>query len=778
MLMVGIFEIVNLANYNFFNPYSVPNMITAIVLTFLAVLVIYKNSRKMINWSFGLVIASIAWWQLWNSLAYNTPNAELSNTLFTIGFLGVNFIAPHLFHYVVLLTEKKFTKLAYLNYVVAVVFSVILFTTDLIIEGVYTTFWGFYTKSGALMIYQSMWLSGFVLLSLFMVSHYYLTNKNELNRIKANQIKYFIVGFFVAIFTLVDYLPNYGIEIYPPGFLFLTVFAFFLSYTIIRFRFMDIETAFHKTIALSVSSISIFLLIAGLAIILFQWVKLLNTLTIALFGLFLMYLGSWYHGRIQPHINRVFLKKSFEYQKKASDMIEELSAIYKKGVFAETLLQGVYKLFYPKRIFLMIRRGEGFGDFEFYERGKSPQIQRVVKIKSSHPLCDMLHKGSSVIDAGELEFESTAESKRALKWIRKNRIDILVCLKNAGDVIGFIGLGKKESLKYYNSEEINLLERLSSRLGNELNDTLIQEKLVDKEKRVREEVEKEVKKRTKDLEDTKMALINIMEDVEETNIKLSKAQKELKSSYSALKELDVKKDEFISIAAHELKTPLTAIHGFSQLLKKDKVIKDTALSKKYLGIIDTETNRLAHMVTEILELSKIDLGTIRFEVENINIRDVMDSIMNGMAVRAAERGLKLECNIEKGVEYIESDRERFIQIIMNLVDNAIKYTPKGKISVNIKAEKDNVHCCVKDTGIGIPTKHKENIFQRFYQVDSSYTRKGSGTGLGLSIVKEYLDKLGGRFWVESRFGKGSEFHFTLPLKAPGKLKKKTGNGNY
>jgi signal transduction histidine kinase len=768
--MVGIFDVFDLANYAFLNPYSIPSIATAVMLSFLAVFLIYKNPKKMINWTFGLTIASIAWWQLWNFMAYNTQNAELAYTLFTLSFLGINFIPAHLFHYVVLLTEKRFVRLAYLNYIVVIIFSGILYTSNLIIDGVWTYFWGFTAKPGILMNYQSLWTSGFIILSLFVVSNYYFKKRHELGRIRSNQIKYFIVGFFIAIFALTDYLPVYGIEIYPMGFLFLTIFAFFLSYTIIRFRFMDIETAFHKTVAWGISSLSMFFLVAGLAIILFLYVGPLDTLTVALFALFLMYFGSWYNGRVQPRINRVFLKKSFEYQKKASDTIEELSAIYKKDMFAETLLNRVYEIFYPKKIFLMIRRGEGSGAFELYERGKSSKTQRIVKMKLSHPVCNMMHKGSSVIDAGELEFESTHESKRVLKWLRKNNIDILVCLKNAGNVIGFLGLGRKENLKYYNSEEISLLERLSSRLGNELNDTLIQEKLVEKERKMREEVEKEVKKRTKDLEETKMALINIMEDVEETNVKLSRAQNELKSSYAELKELDVKKDEFISIAAHELKTPLTAIHGFSQLLKNDKIMKDRTVSKKYLGIIDNETKRLADMVSEILELSRIDLGTIKFEIERINIRKVLDSVIREMGVRAAERGLKIEYNIEKGLDYIESDRERFIQIMMNLVDNAIKFTPRGKVSVSIRSERSNIHCCVKDTGIGISAKYKERIFQRFYQVDSSYTRKGSGTGLGLSIVKEYIGKLGGRFWVESRFGKGSEFHFTLPIKAPRKVK--------
>jgi len=768
MFMVGIYDAFNLTNYAFFNPYSIPSMTTAVLLSLLAVFLIYKNPKRMINWTFGLTIASIAWWQLWNFLAYNTPDPELALSLFAVAFLGINFIPAHLFTYVVLLTEKRFVRLAYLNYIAVMILSAMLYTGNLIIDGVHTYFWGYTAKAGAFMNYQSAWTSGFILLSLVVVSHYYFTKKDQLNRIQANQIKYFVVGFLIAIFALLDYLPVYGIETYPMGFMFLTIFAFFLSYSIIRFRFMDIETAFHKTLAWGVSSLSMFFLVTGLAIILVLYVGPLDTLTVALFALFLMYFGSWYNGRIQPRINRVFLKRSFEYQRKATDMVEELSGIYNKNMFAETLLDRMYEIFYPKKLLLMIRL-EGKSDmFELHERGVSKKEN--VKIEESHPICNILRKGRSVIDAGELEFENTPESKKELKWLRKNHISVFVCLKNAGNVIGFMGFGMKENFKYYKSEEINLLEKLSPRLGNELNDTLIQEKLIEKERKMREEVEKEVKKRTRDLEETKIALINIMEDVEETNVKLSRAQKELKSSYAELKEVDVKKDEFISIAAHELKTPLAAIHSLSQVLRKNSRIMKDKDSSRNLGIIDTETRRLSNLVTEILELSRIDLGTIRFAIDKVDIANVMDPIMKEMGTRAAEKSLRIECNVEKGLSSFETDKERFIQIMINLVDNSIKYTPKGKVSVNLSKDGKNVHCFIKDSGIGISEKDHEKVFQRFFQVDSSYTRESGGTGLGLSLVKEYVSKLGGKLWIKSRIGRGCEFHFTLPLKASEKLK--------
>jgi signal transduction histidine kinase len=271
--------------------------------------------------------------------------------------------------------------------------------------------------------------------------------------------------------------------------------------------------------------------------------------------------------------------------------------------------------------------------------------------------------------------------------------------------------------------------------------------------------------KVKDLTDTKKALLNMMEDSDDANKKLAVAKQELMKNLARLKELDLKKDEFISIAAHELKTPLTSIHGFSQLLLNESVAKDKQKRDKYLEIIESETKRLSNLVTEILELSRVDLGTIKFVIEEVNINNVLDDVKREMNVQIQAKGLKPEYEIDKKLPKIYTDRERLVQIMMNLINNSVKYTLKGEIKVRVSRENQYVHFCVQDTGIGIPKEHHEKIFQRFYQVDSSYTRKSGGTGLGLSICKEFVNALGGDIWFRSAAGKGSEFHFTLPIKS-------------
>jgi len=128
-----------------------------------------------------------------------------------------------------------------------------------------------------------------------------------------------------------------------------------------------------------------------------------------------------------------------------------------------------------------------------------------------------------------------------------------------------------------------------------------------------------------------------------------------------------------------------------------------------------------------------------------------------------KKGLESEYKIDKNMPNIITDRERLTQVLMNLINNSIKYTPKGKITVSAFVDGKNIHISVKDTGIGIGKENQPKIFTRFYQVDSSYTRSAGGMGLGLSLCKEFVELLGGKIWFISAAGKGSEFHFTLPV---------------
>ncbi|MCK5332906.1 MAG: HAMP domain-containing protein [Candidatus Aenigmarchaeota archaeon] len=274
----------------------------------------------------------------------------------------------------------------------------------------------------------------------------------------------------------------------------------------------------------------------------------------------------------------------------------------------------------------------------------------------------------------------------------------------------------------------------------------------------------ELNEKIDEMQKAKKAILNMMNDTEELNKKLIQAQNRLNRNVKELKETDIKKNQFMSVAAHELKTPMTSIHGFSQILQNKNIAKNPKKREKYLKIIEQETVRLVKIVNDFLDLSRVDMGVANLEISKVDVASLADAVRTEMAVQVKEAGLKFEYDIEKSLPKIYTDQERLTQVLINLINNAIKYTPKGTITLRVLKEQKGLRFVIKDTGLGITKENQDKIFSRFYQVDSSYTRSAGGVGLGLSLCKEFVELLGGKIWCVSTSGKGSEFQFTLPLK--------------
>jgi len=227
-----------------------------------------------------------------------------------------------------------------------------------------------------------------------------------------------------------------------------------------------------------------------------------------------------------------------------------------------------------------------------------------------------------------------------------------------------------------------------------------------------------------------------------------------------LKKLENVRKDFVVNVSHELKTPLTSIRGFSETLI-DGGIDDRENALRFLNIIKNNSERLSRLVEDLLVLSNIEMGKLKFEKRKIKASDAVTAAAAILKPKASAKQLELTVNADESLT-VMADGDRLEQILINLIDNAIKFTDKGKINVSVSDIGGMTKFAVSDTGAGVPGKDIPRLGERFYRADSARSRDLGGTGLGLAIVKHLLNSMGGSFSIESEQGKGTTVSFILP----------------
>jgi Na+/proline symporter/nitrogen-specific signal transduction histidine kinase len=267
-----------------------------------------------------------------------------------------------------------------------------------------------------------------------------------------------------------------------------------------------------------------------------------------------------------------------------------------------------------------------------------------------------------------------------------------------------------------------------------------------------------------------LGIDELMEVLDETRVviaysrELERATAELKAANQRLKELDRLKDEFISTVTHELRTPLTSVRSISEILY-DNPDMDAAQQKSFLRIIIKESERLTRLIVQVLDFQKIESGSMEWEISRTDFREVIKDAILATSRLIQDKKVKIESNLPDSFPLIDGDKDRLIQVMVNLISNSIKFCDcdQGVISVNLKAKSNHLKVDVKDNGIGISRKNQKIIFQEFQQVKDTSTGRPPGSGLGLAITKRIVDFHKGKIRVKSKPGKGSTFSLTLPF---------------
>ena len=245
---------------------------------------------------------------------------------------------------------------------------------------------------------------------------------------------------------------------------------------------------------------------------------------------------------------------------------------------------------------------------------------------------------------------------------------------------------------------------------------------------------------------------------------LRSSQEMIKHQLYEMKEIDLQKDAFVSMIAHELRTPLSPIMMHCEILKNPDIIgKLNPYQSEAVDDIYRNSDRLEKLVKNLLDVEKLDMNKMKFELEEFSVDGLMiDICMDFLTVMSLKR-IKLINSVKRRMT-IKSDKMKITQIFSNLIQNAADFVPQGtgRIEISAQRKEDNIVFCVQDNGPGIPEEKQNKIFKKFYQIDTSLRRKHEGTGLGLAVCKGMVEGIGGRIWVKSKENKGSSFFFSVP----------------
>ena len=238
-----------------------------------------------------------------------------------------------------------------------------------------------------------------------------------------------------------------------------------------------------------------------------------------------------------------------------------------------------------------------------------------------------------------------------------------------------------------------------------------------------------------------------------------------KRTIQKLKEVDKMKADFVASVSHELRSPLTTIKGYLDLVIEGEGGPVTETQSEFLSIVDQSSTRLLNLINDLLMVAKIESDNLRIKKELLSVNDILESVSKGMLPEAKKKKLKLVLRVVKNSPVIDGDFDRLEQVIVNFISNAIKFTEAGgSIELFDTIKENKVVIGVKDTGIGISAEDKKKLFDKFFRSDDAIIKNIKGTGLGLAIAKGIVEQHKGKVWVESTQGKGSTFYFSLPIK--------------
>ncbi len=727
--------------------YIISSLVNGFTSLIIGLFILIKK-RSRLNFSFIFFSFSVSLWSFsyffWQlSENYNTA-LFLSKILTAFSVL----IPISYFKFAVDFSKDKkifiAKKILYIGYIIASFFLIIT-PSNLLVNGLESRMgFKYWPIAGNLYWAFLFMFFGLASLSIFL---FYNVYKKE-SGIRKEQAKILLIGTGLGFLGgSTNFLLWYNLPVKPYGNILVSLYVIFTAYAIIKYRFADISLIIKRSSIFVVSVViitSVYTLFAYLISVYFQ--GLIGTQSIILNGVITAILVSIGFEPLKKWLSLVTDKYLFKAPYDPEDLLAEfsdkLSSTLDLGNLTSFIAEKLSQVFKSNKaaLFLLDKKtGEYTRRVLVGEESKTDikKIDKKLFDKIFQYLKEIgLDKEIVVNDEIKKLNEQLGNPtlKLLIKELDKNQISLIVPLYLRDDLTGILFLGEKKSGDIYNTTDLRILEIIAKQSAVSIqNAELYQEQ--------------------------KNFAITLKQEVD-------RATKELKSANAQLRKLDQAKSEFISIASHQLRTPLTIIKGYISMIEQGDFGKVPEKIYDPLDKVYKSTMRIIALVEDLLNISRIESGRLKYEFEKSDLTKIAEEVFEELQQHAKNRGLKF--TFEKPKEEIPEviiDKAKIREVVMNLMDNAIKYTDKGFVKVIIKKIDNSVEFCVSDSGRGVAPDEMPMLFQKFSRTKEARLMHTEGTGLGLYIAKQIIGEHGGKIWAESDgLNKGSRFCLSLKIK--------------
>ena len=720
-------------------------LISAIFVFILGVLVLLRNPRNRLNFTFALHALVISLWLFGTFMMFSSGSVESAIYWDRFIYGAVVFIPAFMYHFCLALTNRKVNFWLILAYILSI-FFLVMSRTDYFVADVFYYKWGVHTKAK---LFHHFFLAYFSFYVIFWFVEVYKYYKKVDSALLKYQIKYFFIA-FLFLFTIgpTAYLPAYGVGIYPFSYLSGLIFTVIISYAILKYRLMDMRIIARWFVVYGADSVLAFVFYSVLIFAYpYLWGNAYNGYALlagfAISPIFVFLLFN-FHKFFAQFVNKYFFYSLYDYQKTISELSKELNRYNDLDKIIDLIVSTIKKTMNLNRAgVLLSKTGKSITKYKIAKVTGFNTSNGISLVQDSF-FTKYLKQSAKPIVREELPFlardSKNSKERKALLDLAKEmeHIEASLCLPllSNRELKGIIVLGSKNSGDPFTNEDLSLLSTLSMQAGVAIENARLYQ---------------EVRGFNKVLQS-----------------KVDEQTKELKARAIHLEKLLKMREEFLDIASHQLKTPVSVIRGTLSMFREGSMDKlPKAEQRKFMDNIYRKTEKLNVIISDILRASEIESEEFKIDPEAskpVQLEDILKEVHSDLKELADEKKLAFDLSLpKKKAAPILTSADFLEQAIFNLVDNAIKYTKAGFVKMEMADEGDVLTVKISDSGIGIPEADQKKLFDKFARAKNAVNMYTDGSGLGLFIAKKIIEAhAGGSLSFSSKEGRGTTF--TLKLK--------------